>query len=313
MSGDKPLPAQFEPTTWYPELRLFPAATRAGDWPAIAAGFQQLGGWQAATVAIDLIADVHGADQFFRQVVARDPSPMAATILGRCLIHAGWRIRTAARASQVSRQQFDALHAHLRDAERALMDVTARDPRALLAWESRLTTARGLELGVAEGRRRYDRLARVAPHHFWAQSFFLQHACPKWGGSWEEAFGFARQCAAAAPPGGMHGALVATVHLERWASLTGDESTQHVLDARPEVWAAAQRSVLHPAFRREPGWVFAVNAFAFFFHVTGDNPAARPFFHLLGDFGHTRWWESFGDPVEEFQAGKAQTFGGVRA
>ncbi|MFG1924277.1 hypothetical protein [Cryptosporangium sp. NPDC048952] len=312
MSGARSLPTQFELIAAYPEMRLFPGATKAGDWPAIAAGFQRLGGWEAASMAIDLIADVPGADQFFRQVVAREPSPMAATILGHCLIVAGWRIRSSKSADQVSREQFAALHNHLRDAERTLMDVTARDPRALLAWEGRLTTAMGLELGVAEGRRRYDRLARVVPHHYFAQSSHLQHSLPKWGGSWDEAFAFARQCAASAPPGGLHGAHVAIAHLERWAKLPGEgEDHAYAVQHQPEVWAAAQRSVLHPAFRPVPGWVGAMNAFAAFFHFAGAPQGAAPFFRAMGNFGSTRWWDYLGDPVEQFHTARALSLGTV--
>ncbi|WP_051571118.1 hypothetical protein [Cryptosporangium arvum] len=309
MSGEKPLPAAFEVTTTHPELRVFPAATKAGDWPAIAAGFQQLRGWQAASSAIWLIADVPGSDQFFRQVVAREPSPMAATILGYCLISAGWRIRTSYAASRVSREQFAALHDHLRDAERTLMDVTARDPRAMLAWKGRLTTAMGLSLGVAEGRRRYDRLARVVPDSYSAQSSHLQHTCPKWGGSWETAYAFARECVAQSPPGGLNGAVLATVFLEQWAVGGDDEPGRVLREGHQEVWAAAQRSVLHPGFRREPGWVGALNEFAAFFNIAGLHSYAAVFFRAMGEFASESWWDRLpGDGVENFYACRAESF-----
>lgn len=44
----------------------------------------------------------------------RSDDPVAGTLLGAHLIKEGWRIRTAARATHVSQEQFDAFHEHLR-------------------------------------------------------------------------------------------------------------------------------------------------------------------------------------------------------
>ena len=310
--GEDALPPAFQRRNHYPELAWFSDATRAGDWPAIAAGFQRLDSWAAASVASSRVGDVPGAEVFLRQVVAREPSALSATLLGSALISAGWRIRTSKAAEHVSREQFEALHEHLREAEQALMGVTARDPRAVMAWEDRLTTAMGLQLGLAEARRRYDRLARIEPHHYIAQSALTQQLCPKWGGSWEALFQFVRERAAAAPPGGLHGALVATAHLEYWARADGEEADASLKRAQPEVWAAAQRSVLHPSFRPEPGWIAAFNTFAAFFAFGGAADPAAVFFRGLGPHASTTWWDYLGDGVEMFHAYRTGALGGPR-
>ncbi|GAA1897419.1 hypothetical protein [Asanoa iriomotensis] len=60
-------------------------------------------------------------------------------------------------------------------------------------WTARLTTARGLEMGQAEARRRYDRLAALDPHHLPGQRQLLQQLCAKWGWSLEDMHAFATE------------------------------------------------------------------------------------------------------------------------
>ncbi|SHM57570.1 hypothetical protein [Cryptosporangium aurantiacum] len=297
---EQSLPPQFHRSTWHPELYVFEAATRAGDWTAIAGAFAQLRHPGAVSLAVRIASDIPGADQFLRQVVAREPSALGGTLLGASLVQVGWRARTSYAASRVSRDQFAAFHHHLREAEQTLMDVTARDPSAVSAWEYRLLTARGLELGQAEALRRYARLSRTDPHHYGSQLCMIQQLCPKWGGSWEALYQFAREQAAAAPPGSLSGALVPQAHLERWTTMDDNEVRAYLQSAAAEVWAAAQRSVLNPQFRLEPRWVTAVNAFAVFFGLLGDQRSTAPFFRLMGDFACDVYWDHLGDPAEKF-------------
>ncbi|MFU8872929.1 hypothetical protein [Micromonospora sp. SL4-19] len=282
-----------DPAAAFPEVNTMRAALAARDW----AGVRQLldpRDWAWRSLLVGAVEDVHGVDDFLRQVLARYPDDtVAAAMVATYLVDVGWKIRTAQRAQYVSREQFDQFHEHLRQAEQILIDVCARDPGNVLAWQVRLNTARGLELGQAEARRRYDRLARYAPHDRRSQSLLLQQLCPKWGGTWEVAFAFANERMFAAPEGAQNAVLLADAHFERFWSFDSDgERAAYVRDPRvlQDIWTAAQRSVLHPHFRHEPGWVSTRSVFAYWFGLTGQWAAAAAQFAALGHLGSEYPW-----------------------
>lgn len=313
-----PLPApDFDPGAAFPEVNRLRAALTGADWPAVE---QLFDGRDAKTVShlVNNASDHPGIEGFLRSEVARQPGEaLPATLLAACLVVTGWSIRTDKRANQVSREQFDQLHAYLRQAEQILIDVTARHPAYVTAWDWRLTTAMGLQMGQSEARRRYDRLARHEPHHLPGQQSLLQKLCPKWGGSWEAAHTFARECMNAAPEGGHHGVLVVTAHLEQ--ALESDTLRQagEYLLTMP-VWQsiqeAARRSVWHPGFQHDWGWVGVRGTFAMAFGLMGDHKAAAAQFSALGNLGSEAMFGYLGDATEQFQRFRADAYakGGAR-
>ncbi|GAA4576513.1 hypothetical protein GCM10023176_48070 [Micromonospora coerulea] len=293
-----PLPAiDFDPAAAFPEVNDMRAALAARDWPRV----RQLldpRDWAGRAFLAGFADEQAGIGEWLRHVLARQPGDtVAATMLAAHLIDAGWKIRTDKLAKDVGREQFAQLHEHLRQAEQILIDVCAREPGNVLAWEERLTTAMGLSLGQAEARRRYDRLARYAPHHRSAQSRLLQQLYPKWGGSWEKAFDFARECMHAAPEGAQNAVLLAEAHLERFVCFDTDgERGAYLQDPQlvQDIWAAGQRSVLHPNFRHDPGWVSTRSVFLFWFGLTGQWPAAAAQLTALGHLGSQHPWSYVG-------------------
>jgi hypothetical protein len=207
------------------------------------------------------------------------------TLLAERYIHIGWTIRSRASAEHVSRDQFEQFHAWLRKAEQRLIEVCAEQPTYAPAWTARLLTARGLQLGQSEARRRYDRLSAHHPHQFRAQSQLLQQLCPKWGGSWEAVHGFAQECVSAAPDGSPAGVLVAEAHVEHGLDLSDVAGTEYMrnVSVRNELRHAAQVSVLHPDHR--PGWpsVTGHSTFALAFSLGGHLKDAAPHFAALGN------------------------------
>ncbi|MGC1215779.1 MAG: hypothetical protein WA890_31540 [Micromonospora sp.] len=309
-------PIDFDPAAAFPEVTEMRAALSGWDWARV----RQLldpRDWANRSFLIGIVDEDPGTGQFLRTVLAQYPGDVvAATMLAAHLVQVGWAIRTDKQAKHVSREQFAQLHEHLRQAEQILIDVCARDPGNVIAWEERLTTAMGLELGLAEARRRYDRLARYAPHHMPAQSRLFQQLCPKWGGTWEKAFDFARECMLAAPEGAQNAALLAEAHLERFISFDTDgERTAYVRDPRvvQDIWTAAQRSVLHPHFRHEPGWVSTRSVFVFWFGLMDQWQAAAAQFAALGHLGSEYPWSYLGGTqvLDNFRA-EAYAKGGLR-
>jgi hypothetical protein len=298
-----------DPAAAYPELVSLRSALQAGDWSAVRAVADGLDP-DGRSVLIRLAGDVPGAAPFLDARLKDDPADtLAAALRAAGLIHEAWQVRTAARAQYVSREQFQRFHEILRRAEPLLIDAAAHDPTAAAVWVHRLITARGLELGQSEARRRYDRLAEHHPHHLPGQSQLLQQLCPKWGGSFDEVHAFARKEMLAAPEGAPNGVLVAEAHLEQ-ASDTADEKAlrRYFKDrrVREEIREAAARSVLHPAYRPTVGWVDVRNTFALMLSLVGDFPAAAQQFAAVGHLVSELPWGYLGEPVAVFREHRAR-------
>ncbi|WBB54468.1 hypothetical protein [Verrucosispora sp. WMMD573] len=297
-------PPVFDTAAAYPQVAAARDALAAGDWPAMRAVVDAQDA-HGRTVLVGGVEDAADAETFLRKVLAAQPDdPVAAAMLGAHLIRAGWRIRTAQRAQDVSREQFAQFFDHLRRAEQVLIEATARHPDDAAAWTQRVTSARGLQLGQAEARRRYDRLAARHPHHLPAQSSLLQQLCPKWSGTWEKAHDFTRECTAAAPPGAPNAVLIVEVHLEQafdHGTLSAARAFLRGQQVRAAIHDAAQRSIWHPEFRHGWGWVRVRSTFALAFCLMQEWTSAAQQFAALGDLGDESMFGYFGDAVAQFQ------------
>jgi hypothetical protein len=306
-----PSAGRFDQAAAFPELVELRESARAADWTAIELFFAGLSDTDMAVHAVKVVADVAGAEEFLEQL---PPSPLARRLLAARYVSQAWEIRSGERAQHVSRDQFEGMHELLRRAEPILIQLTAKDPADAVAWVFRLTTARGLELGQSEARRRYDRLARVAPHCFAAQSRLLQQLCPKWSGSWEVAHAFTQQCMDAAPPGSLSPAVVGEAHLEHYLDLEGAERGRYLakVSVQHEIRAAAEKSVLHPDFAGGYHWPQAHGVFAVLFAEMGDHRRAATHFEALGDAASEYPWTMFGDPAAGFARLRGLSGGGAK-
>ncbi|ROP33004.1 hypothetical protein EDD30_5965 [Couchioplanes caeruleus] len=291
-----------DPAAAHPELAALRAALARRDWWSCRAVLDAAA--PDARSRLLLWATGDGTIGDFPRIVwdsdATDST--AAALLALHLIHTGWEIRSGALAQHVSQDQFARFHDYLRRAEAVLIDATARQPRDPALWTARLTTARGLQLGQAETRRRYDRLVAADPHHLTGQLQYLQSLCPKWGGTWDHLHRWAWDSMLAAPPGAPQGVLVAEAHLEHMLGLEQtDPAASHAylsdVTIREALHQAAHRSVWHPDFRREPGWVGTASTFAMVFALGRDHAAAAPVFAMLGDLATEHPWHYLEDDV----------------
>jgi hypothetical protein len=278
----------------YPEVAAAEDAIQAGDWPAFRACYDAARDWRGRQYVMAATDQLAESEKFLKTVIERDPEDLVATTMYAArLVRIGWQIRTRRRAQYVSAAQFEAFHNHLREAEQILIWVCARDPGFVPAWAERVTIARGLGLGQAESRRRYDHVARHDPHNLEAQRSLLQELCPKWHGSFPDMHAFAAECAATAPAGAPNAALVVVGHMEHCL----DESPRKVKEyfgapaVRREIMAAAERSVLHPDFDRGFGWVYAMSLFALAFSLLEEWALARRCFLELGPCADETGWE----------------------
>jgi hypothetical protein len=291
-------PPVTDPFDAVPELAPLRTAAWDGDWEVTQAFFNKIPSTVDVSFAAALLAGVERTEWFLEKAAKAQPTdPLPRTLLAERYIHLGWRARGHARGEDVSWDQAEQFHDWLRKAELLLIEVCAEHPAYVPAWTARLATARGLVLGQSEARRRYDRLAEHHPHHFRAQSHLLQQLCPKWGGSWEAAHGFAQECTNAAPDGSLAGVLLAQAHIERCVDLTSAKATEYLRDVavRNDLRHAAQISVLHPEHR--PGWhrIDGHGAFALAFSLGGHLEDAARHFTALGDTASESLWRYLPD------------------
>ncbi len=305
------LPASnFSDKSVFPEVVEWKAAAQDGDWETLERLLLALPDSSARYYACRCIGEVAQVEDLLTRVSSNPKTgTLPHVLLAGRNIEIGWKVRSGDWARNVSAQRFAVLHHHLRLAERALIDVTAREPDNATAWALRLITARGLEVGQSEARRRYDRLRVHDPHFYPAQSQFLQQLCPKWSGSWEAVFAFADECSSA-PVGSASHIIVAEAHVERWAG--GADGETHLRRTRviAELVAAAEKSVRHSAFPRESYyWYSGHGAFAMLFSQIGDYQQAAVHFRAMGSHPPLWPWTYLNDSTNEFKRHRTQALG----
>lgn len=291
-----------EPARTYPAVAAADAALRASNWPAVWSAFGGAGAYERHQI-VQLADKVDGSEGYLGSLVQANPGDLlAATMLARREVGLAWQLRGNGRASTVDPKVWDGFRSHVRRAEQLLIRACAQDPGFVPAWRVRLLTARGLDLGPVESRRRYDRLERHSPNDLLAQEGLLQNIVPKWRGTWDAAHSFVWACANAAPPGSPNASVVVTYHQERWLD-SGRKAGEVFAEpqVRQEIWSAGELSVMNPAFTTAPGWVFALSQFAFAYGLMQDWARAKSCFTRLGPYASGWGWEYLNkDPLTPF-------------
>jgi hypothetical protein len=104
------------------------------------------------------------------------------------------------------------------------------------------------------------------------------------------------------PDGTLNAVTVPLAHIEQWAEHDGSAGDRYIQRkrVRSEIAEAAERSVLHPEFRRTYGWVFVQNTFAMAFGLMGDYHAAAAHFDTVGHLASEHPWRYLVDPAAGF-------------
>ncbi|MFB6519221.1 hypothetical protein [Streptomyces sp. NPDC056401] len=309
--GGRPL-ARVQEDSGDPDVRRVREAAAASDWTGVREVLEARPESDDRTELLWAVGDTAGVERWIVPVLEADPdASLPRLVAGVRHISWGWEARTGARAADVSREQFEVFHSRLQSAEEWLYEAAEREPRWTSPWYGLQLTGRGLQVGAAAARRRFEATVRRDPHHLGAHQQQLQQVCEKWGGSHEEAHAFARDSAFGAPAGTQLGQLVAIAHIEQWLSL--DSGANDAYMRGPEVAAslreAADHSFRHPDFVRRAGWAQVLNTFAMAFSLAGDREAARECFHATqGRVTEFPWYYLNGsDPAAAYRKQRAST------
>jgi hypothetical protein len=275
-------------------------AADAGDWDAVKAALAPFDLGRDHQVLGEL-ADLDGVQDWIVRAVEEDKEHRATALLisGTRHVSWGWQARTAARAVDVTQEQWRIFHERLRIAEEHLLEAAELRPDWVTPWRRLLTSGRGMSLGSAVNETRLDAALRRDPLDLETHLEWLSQLQPRWGGEPGQALAYAQEVYSRAPHGHRLGCVIAMAYIEEWVEADrGDHLETDEIRAR--LREAADHSILHPAYVWRPGWQHDFNMFAMALSLAGERHTVRRVFRTL-DGACTKWpWTYFADPEKQF-------------
>ncbi|MER6227088.1 hypothetical protein ACWCYL_43860 [Streptomyces sp. 900105755] len=275
-------------------------AAESGDWDAVRMALAHFDLGRDHQVLGEL-SDVDGLQDWIGRPVEEDKEHRATALLisGARHISWGWEARTSARATDVSREQWRVFHERLQIAEEHLLEAAELRPEWITPWRRLLTSGRGMSVGTAVNEARLDAALRRDPLDLATHIEWVSHLQPRWHGEPGQALEFARTAAADAPDGHRLGCVVAMAHIEDWVE-SEDKNCLDTPEIQNELRDAARRSILHPGYRRRPGWQEDFNIFAMALSLSAESVVAPRVYHEL-DGAWTRWpWAYMAQPEKTY-------------
>lgn len=189
-----------------PELRAALSAAYAGDHvPArdLLAATRVGAEWERRGGYVPRLAEsaLHSPGWLDAWLAESPRDPDAVLVKAEHCVQQAWEIRTGARASSVSRDQFQAFFALLDDAVPVIGAAAELNPTDPVPWQVALTHARGSQAPREVFDAYWAEATARAPHHYGCHVSAMQYLCDKWYGSHEEMFDFAEAAAERALPG----------------------------------------------------------------------------------------------------------------
>jgi hypothetical protein len=292
----------------------FKAQLARGQWQEYHDFLETMTDWDLRSFYVTELSDIPGRPEWLDEwVAARPGSALPLLFRGSHSKNWAWEARGGGRATTVKEDAWPLFHARLVDADRDLARAAALDERDPTPWSQALIVARGLSLGQPELRRRFDEAYRRHPHDGAACVNMIQGMARKWGGSNEAMLEFARWASGEVPDGHQVHKVVALAHIEMWLDAPKGNPQQTYFSSpavKQEVLAAAQRSILSPAYARSGSplsWADR-NVFAFCFRLMHDYAAQIQQMMLIGPHVLEFPWQYQGKPAQKYEAHRQHAF-----
>jgi tetratricopeptide (TPR) repeat protein len=207
-------------------------------------------------------------------------SHFARAILGAAYLNWAWEARGHGFASTVLDEGWKLFRERLSTARSRLEEAWNLDPSDPYAPKNLIVAAMGLNLPRPEMETWFSRAVAADPTLAEAYAAKLTYLLPKWHGSVHDTLAFAREAAAAAPPGTRIPLVLAQAHYQlHQERLRAQPDVRHYRE--PGVWEE-----LGPVYRRHleqfPGDARARNQFAWAAYMAGDAATARRELAALG-------------------------------
>ncbi|MEV8362955.1 hypothetical protein [Streptomyces niveus] len=227
-----------------PELRAALTAAYAGDHaPArdLLAATRLGAEWERRGGYVPRLAEsaLHSPGWLDAWLAESPRDPDAVLVKAEHCVQQAWEIRTGARASSVSRDQFQAFFALLHDAVPVIGAAAELNPTDPVPWQVALTHARGSQAPREVFDAYWAEATARAPHHYGCHVSAMQYLCDKWYGSHGEMFDFAERAAEEALPGSKLHALPLLAAVEYDVVADGGNGG-----------AGIERSRIHAALKR---------------------------------------------------------------
>lgn len=227
-------------------------------------------------------------------------SHFANACLGRVYINYAWEARGTGFANTVTEEGHSLFKDRLRTAREYLEKAYSLDQSDPHVPAYLITVARGLGLERAEVEKQFKRAISADPRDKQAYSAKLQYLMPKWYGSEEEMFSFAREAAKKAPADSRIPAVLAEAHWEMY--YRSDPGVSYFRN--PKVWKE-MKEVYLTLSERFPNSNEISNWFAETAYLAGDYDTAREEFKKIGD----DWLEAAWGNKKSFEEAKRELFG----
>jgi hypothetical protein len=164
-------------------------------------------------------------------------SYLASWSMGSFYISYAWDARGSGWGSTVTEEGWKKFNERLRLAEQHFIHACELDPQDPRAPASLITIARGLGYDSGYMEKWFKQAVEADPKYYGAYKNKLTYLMPKWQGTREEMFAFARECAANPPKGSRVALILMDAHKEmayRWADSTGKKWREYYQE--PGVW-----------------------------------------------------------------------------
>ncbi|GAA3839807.1 hypothetical protein GCM10022403_085080 [Streptomyces coacervatus] len=281
-------------------VRALVDAAEAGDWDAVKVALAPFDLGRDHQVLGEL-ADLEGVQDWIGRAVEEDKEHRATALLisGARHISWGWEARTRRLAKNVSQEQWRIFHERLHIAEDQLLEAAELRPEWVTPWRRLLTSGRGMSLGPAVNETRRDAALRRDPLDLETHIEWVSQLQPRWSGEPGEALEFAREAFTGAPEGHRLGCVIAMAHIEDWVE-SDHKNCLITPEIQDELLEAAERSILHPAHVRRPGWQEDFNIFAMALSLASERIALPRVFRELGG-AYTSWpWRYMAEPEKMY-------------
>jgi hypothetical protein len=252
----------------------------------------------------NVVANTAGAETWLKPLVDANPDDLfAASLFAERMLVVAWDKRSHLRARYLTQEQITGFRETLIELEVFLQTQIARHPTHVSFWNSRITSAKGMGMGLSEVTRRYRRLEMLAPDYYEAALRHLSALLPKWYGTLEDALSFCRTKVAAAPIGSLMPGLIPEYYVSFYEEKT-DQETVALLkrpDVHAELVAAGRDSVLAPNHIPCPETLSIHSNLALLLAKGGWYADAWPHFRALGPYPVKAGWRLLATPEEGYR------------